>query len=82
MTMEGNFCSIDPISDIFYPIGSLFLTQLDLIDPSFYGCQIPLSVFPKVSTVDDWQVGHVNQVGHEIGPVDTSESKQHNYDQT
>ncbi len=44
-------------------------------------------------TVDDQQVGHINQVGHlsktplslleihEIGPVDTFESKQQNYDQ-
>ncbi len=43
-------------------------------------------------TVDDRQIGHVNQVGHlskttlnlleihEIGSVDTSESKQQNYD--
>ncbi len=44
-------------------------------------------------TVDDQQVRHVNQVGHssktllnlleihEIGQVDTSESKKQNYDQ-
>ncbi len=44
-------------------------------------------------TVDDQQVGHVNQVGHlsktplnlleihELGPVDASDSKQQNYDQ-
>ncbi len=43
-------------------------------------------------TVDDLQVGHVNQVGHlsktplnlleihRIGSVDTSESKQQNFD--
>ncbi len=49
---------------------------------------------PGISaTVDDRQMGHVNQVGHlskthlhlseihEIGSVDTFESKQQNYDQ-
>ncbi len=46
-----------------------------------------------VCTVDDKQVGHVNQMGylsktplnlleiHAIGPVDISESKQQNYNQ-
>ncbi len=51
-------------------------------------------LFPNgaVATVNDRQMGHVNQMGHlsktplnsleiqEIGSVDTSESKQQNYD--
>ncbi len=47
----------------------------------------------QCGTVHDWQMGHVNQVGHllkapinlldihQIGSVDTSESKQQNSDQ-
>ncbi len=47
----------------------------------------------ELGTVDDWQVGHINQGGHlskthlnlleihAIGPLDTSVSKQQNYDQ-
>ncbi len=46
-----------------------------------------------MGTADDGQIGHVSQVGHlsktllsmikihEIGSVDTSKSKQQNYDQ-
>ncbi len=53
--------------------------------------QNQLDLIPSL-TVDDQQVGHVNQMGHlsktylnlleihEIGPVDTYESKQHNSD--
>ncbi len=57
-------------------------------------CQIYQNILhlQHSSTVDDQQVGHINQVGHlsktplnlleihEICPIDTSESKQLNYD--
>ncbi len=54
---------------------------------------IKFYVLDRSTTVDDGQMGHVNQVGyllktrlnlleiHEIGSVDTFESKQQNYDQ-
>ncbi len=54
---------------------------------------IPVRMERYCCTVDDYQVGYVNKVGHlsktplnlfenhEIGPVDTSESKQQNYNQ-
>ncbi len=53
---------------------------------------VPLDLWP-LGTVDDLQVGHFNQVGHlskpplnlleihDIRPVDTTVSKQQNYDQ-
>ncbi len=70
-------------------IWHLYLTYQRLLGLSHVSWHSPV----VDCTVDDRQMGHVNQVGqlsktplnlleiHEIGPVDTSESKQQNYDQ-
>ncbi len=66
------------------------VSKQSIISSSLFGLQV--HVVMEACTVDDQQVGHVNQVGHlsktplnlleihGIGPVDTSESKQQNYD--